>query len=409
MKPVVKLAKKNNKKIGGRGVLRLSNVCKNDNNTNRHPNKVDVHTACTRTNGLVVLHLRSVRDITQYTRRNLNKEAVQNMAINKKTNKTKYYYLKLLNEQDIPHIFVRNTIKNNEDQIITQLQIILNLPRFTSSDDETYINVEKLLIGENGREERIQRYNIQQRAKQKAKEEAQKKEYEKRERLENIRHKDRKIRQNVRLKAIEEEAEKKKERDKNEVNNIIKNLPLNIDRNVRSHLKRLYETSKQIKFKNRGNNNVILYPHIINEIIKKQSSFNSRYHGSCGKDQKCQEEKAKAYQYLGCTIHKSGNIGKSTGTFSNPNLEKHYGEQIKSKVKNIKNKARNHALKAGITTYNEDCNIFNGSIAPADGGKKTIKKKSTTKKPVKKTTTKKPVKKTTTKKPVKKTVKKTKK
>ena len=43
------------------------------------------------------------------------------------------------------------------------------------------------------------------------------------------------------------------------------------------------------------------------------------------------------------------------------------------------------------------------NLSPISGGKKTMKKKTTTKKPVKKTTTKKPVKKTTTKKPVKKT------
>ena len=43
------------------------------------------------------------------------------------------------------------------------------------------------------------------------------------------------------------------------------------------------------------------------------------------------------------------------------------------------------------------------NLAPISGGKKTMKKKTPTKKPVKKTTTKKPVKKTTTKKPVKKT------
>ena len=177
------------------------------------------------------------------------------------------------------------------------------------------------------------------------------------------------------------EYEKTIEEQKNEANNIIKRLPVNIDQKVRNHLVTLYSASKSIR-KNKSHTEML--PKNINELINKQSYFNfKKYHGSCGSDKKCQKEKAKAYQYFGCTIENSDK-----------------NSNIKNKVEKIKNKAGNHANKADIN-YKRDCSQFNGkyttnksSIARAAGGKKTIKKKSTTKKPVKKTTTKKTVKKT---------------
>jgi len=136
------------------------------------------------------------------------------------------------------------------------------------------------------------------------------------------------------------------------------------------HIQKLENMTKKL-----GTNNKT---YTINNYKKAANSpmFFSN-HGRCKGNEKCEIAKASAYKKLACKMQKSDEYKSENGV---------------RVITNLKKKATKHGHEE--------------RRCPATGGKKTIKKKSTTKKPVKKTTTKK---KSTTKKPVKKTVKKTKK